>query len=65
MLNLTEEQMMRLEACKRAARSFFSTFPDTGDLQEAQRLLQIEMGNCAELARGGGAGMPASEPPRR
>lgn len=52
MLNLKACQIERLEAVRRAAFDFFSTFSREEDLQEAERLLAAEMGLCAEEARG-------------
>ena len=53
MLNLNEEQARRLETCRQAASRYFAAFPDLRSLEEAQRLLHIETGICAESAREG------------
>lgn len=51
MLNLKKKQVEKLEACRRAASDFLSTFSREEDVEEAGHLISLEMGACAEEAR--------------
>ena len=54
MLNLAPERFEKLLACKRAAIEYLALHAPE-ELDEAERLLCIEMANCAESLRRGAA----------